>query len=121
VLDLVVDADGRVVVGQQIAEQLRDEALLLEEQRGRPARLHLLPDLGPHLVEVGQVADDVVFRPPAGSGPNDHAPGEAVLLAELADDAAQPCPLFTRFDLSRDAHVIDGRHEHQEPSRHRHV
>ena len=59
---LVVDADGRVVVGQQVAQQLGDQALLLEEDRRRPPRFHLLADLGPDLVEVGEVADDVFLR-----------------------------------------------------------
>ena len=49
---VVVDADRRVVVGEQVAQQLGDQALLLEEHRRRPARLHLLADLGPDLVEV---------------------------------------------------------------------
>ena len=51
---LVVDADGGVVFGQQIAQQLGDEALLLEQHRRRPPRFHALSDLGPHLMEVGR-------------------------------------------------------------------
>ena len=58
---------------------------------------------------------------PLGGGADDHAAGEAVLLAELADDAAQARALFARFDLARHADVVDRRHEHQEPARHRHV
>ena len=53
---------GGVVVGQQVAQQLGDEALLLEQHRRRPPAFHLLADLGPDLVEVGQVAEDVVLR-----------------------------------------------------------
>ena len=62
VLLLVVDADRGVVVGQQIAQQLGDQALLLEQHRRGAPRFHLLADLGPDLVEVGQVADDVLLR-----------------------------------------------------------
>ena len=94
VLLLVVDADGGVVLGEQVAQQLRDEALLLEQHGRRAARFHPLADLGPDLVEVGEVADDVVLRPAARGGADDDAAGEAVLLAELADDAAQPGALF---------------------------
>jgi hypothetical protein len=89
-----------VVFGEQIAQQLRHQALLLEEHRRWTARLHPLPDLGPDLVEVGQIADDVFLRAAAGRGPDDDAAGEAVLLAELAHDAPQPGPLLARVDLS---------------------
>ena len=58
------------------------------------------------------------FGSAAGGGPDDHAAGEAVLLAELADDAAQAPALFARLDLARDADVIDRRHEDQEAARH---
>src|SRR6185436_8012866 len=68
-----------------------------------------------------EVAEDVLLGAAAGRGPDDDAAGEAVRLAELADDAAQPRPLFARLDLARHADVIDGRHEDQEPPRHRHV
>ncbi len=58
---------------------------------------------------------------PGGGGADDDAAGEAVGFAELADDAAQPRALVARFDLARHADVIDRRHEHQKPSRHRDV
>ena len=61
------------------------------------------------------------FGPAGGRGADDDAAGEAVRLAELADDAAQPRALLARLDLARDADVIDGRHEHEEPPRHRDV
>ena len=72
-------------------------------------------------MEVGEVADDVFLRAAAGGGPDDHAAREAVLLAELADDAAQAAALFPRVDLARHADVVDRRHEDQEPAGHRHV
>ena len=81
----------------------------------------LLADLGPDLVEGLEVADDVFLGPAGGGGADDDAAGEAVRLAELADDAAQAAALLARLDLARDADVIDRRHEHQEPARHRHV
>ena len=118
VLLLVVEADRAVIVGQQVAQQLGDEALLLEQHRRRTARLHPAADLGPDLVEVGEVADDVFLRSAGGGGADDDAAGEAVLLAELLDDAAQAGPLVARFDLARDADVIDRRHEDQEAPRH---
>ena len=61
------------------------------------------------------------FGAAAGGGADDDAAGEAVLLAEVADDAAQPGALFARFDLAGDADVVDRRHEDQEASGHRHV
>ena len=81
----------------------------------------LLADLGPDLVEGLEVADDVFLGPAAGGGADDDAAGEAVLLAELADDAAQAAALVARLDLARDADVVDRRHEDQEPPGHRHV
>ena len=86
---LVVDSDGRVVVGQEVAQQLRDQALFLEQERRRPAPFHPLADFGPHLMEVREVADDVLFGAAGGSRPDDDAAGKSVLLAEGADDAAQ--------------------------------
>ncbi len=100
VFRLIVQADRRVVVGQHVAEQLRDEALLLEEDRRRAAVLHLVADLGPDLMEVGEIAHDVRFGAAAGGGADDDAADEAVLFAKLLDDAAQARPLFARFDLA---------------------
>ena len=118
VFQLVVDPDRGVVVGEQVAQQLDDEALLLEQDGRRPAAFHLLADLGPDLVEVGEVAEDVFLGPAGSGGADDHAAGEAVLLAELADDAAEPGALVARLDLARDADVIHRRHEDQEAARH---
>src|SRR6185369_1858280 len=78
----------------------------------------LLPDLGPHLVEVAQVRDDVFLGAAAGRGPDDDAAGEAMCLAELADDAAQAAALLARLDLAGHADVVHRRHEDQEASRH---
>ena len=58
------------------------------------------------------------FGPAAGGGADDDAAGEAVLLAELADDAAQAAALLARVDLARHADVVHGRHEDQEAARH---
>ena len=121
VLLRVVDADGLEFVGQQVAQQLADQALLAIDDRRRARRLHPLADLDPDLVEGLEVADDVFFGPAAGGGADDDAAGEAVRLAELADDAAQPAALFARLDLARDADVIDRRHEDQEAPGHRDV
>ena len=119
--DVVVDADGRIFLGQQVAQELGDEALLAVDHRRRARRLGLLADLGPDLVEVAQVRDDVVLGAAGGRGADDDAAGEPVLLAELADDAAQPAALVARFDLARDADVVHRRHEHQEAAGHRRV
>src|ERR1043166_8711517 len=68
-----------------------------------------------------EVRDDV-FLASAGRGrPDDHAAREAMLLAELADDAPQPRSLFARVDLAGNADVVDRRHEHQKPAGHRDV
>src|SRR4051795_3149724 len=56
--------------------------------------------------------------PPSRRGGDDRAAGEAMLLAELLDDAAEAGAFFARFDLARDADVIDRRHEHEEAPRH---
>jgi hypothetical protein len=61
-LVLVVDADRLVLLGQQVAQQLADQALLLVDERRRAARLRLLPDLGPDRMERLEVLDDVLFR-----------------------------------------------------------
>jgi len=45
-------------------------------------------------VEGVQVAEDVLLRPPARGGADDDAAREAVRLAELTDDAAQPGALL---------------------------
>src|SRR5688572_1508559 len=119
VLVLVVDANGRELLGEQIPQELRHQAGLAVDDRRRPRGLGLLPDLGPDLVEVAQVRDDVLFRPAARGGADDDAAGEAVLLAELADDAAQAAALLARVDLPRHADVVHGRHEHQKAARHR--
>src|SRR5438105_8979139 len=87
----------------------------------RARRLVALPHLGPDLVECVEVAEDVLLRAAAGRRPDDDAAGEAVRLAELADDAAQTAALLARFDLARHADVIHRRHEHQEAPGHRHV
>ena len=91
------------------------------DDRRRARRFHPLADLGPDGVERLEVADDVFLGPAGRGGADDDAAGEAVRLAELADDAAQPRALLARLDLARHADVIDRRHEHQEPARHRHV
>src|SRR4029078_10841471 len=65
--------------------------------------------------------NDVFLGPPAGRGADNHAAGEAMLLAEFADDAAQAAALVARIDLGGDADVIHRRHENQEPTRHRRV
>jgi hypothetical protein len=83
--------------------------------------VHLALDLGPGLVEVGEIAEDVLFRAPGGRGADDDAAGEPVLGPELADDAAQAGALLARLDLAGDADVIDRRHEDQEAAGHRHV
>src|SRR5262249_45043212 len=118
ILRRVVDADRLVVFGEQIAQQAADDALLAIEHRRRARRLVALPHLGPDAVKQLEIADDVLLRPPGGGGADDHAAGEAVRVAELADDAAQAAALLARLDLARYADVIDGRHEHQETPRH---
>src|SRR5262245_28167446 len=100
VLRRVVDADGLVVLGQQIAQQAADDALLAEEDGRRARVVHALPDLHPDLVERLEVADDVFLGAAARGGADDDAAGEAVRLAELADDAAQASPLLARLDLA---------------------
>ena len=120
-LDRIVDADRRVVVGQQIAQQLRDQARLLVDGDRRAALLAALPHVDPDLVEVIQVGEDVFLRSARRRGADDHAAAEAVLLAEFLDDAAQARALVAAVDLARDADVIDGRHEDQEAAGQRDV
>jgi hypothetical protein len=110
-----------VVFGQQIAKELGDEALLLEQHGRWPPRFHLLSNLGPHLMEIGEVADDVLFGSTASRGPDDDAAGKPVLLAELADDAAEAGALLARIDFAGHTDMVDRRHEDQKAPRHRHV
>jgi len=64
----VVDANRLKILGQQIAQQPRDDALLLEQERGGARRLVALPHLGPDLVKGVEVAEDVLLRTSGGSG-----------------------------------------------------
>ena len=115
---LVVDADGLKLLGQQIAQQLADQALFPVDDGRRPRSLGAVPDLGPDAVERLEIADDVLAWTAGGRRADDDAAGEAAGVAELADDAAQPAALVARFDLPRHADMIDGRHEHQEAAGH---
>jgi hypothetical protein len=114
VLLVAVDADGGVVLGEQVAQELGHQALLAVHHGRRALRVHPLPDLLPHLVKEFQVAEDVFLGPPGGRGADDDAAVEALLLAEVANDPAQAVALVARVDLARDAHMIDGRHEDEE-------
>ena len=78
-----------------------------------------MPRLLPDAVEVVEVAQDVGFGASAGRGADDDAAAEAVLFAELLDDAAQAVALVARLDLAGDADVVDGRHEDEKPARQR--
>ncbi len=100
---------------------MRDEALLLVQHGRRARRFVALADLGPDLVEGVEVAEDVFLGPAARRGADDDAAGEAVRLAELADDAAQAAALLARLDLARHADVIHRRHEDEEAPGHRDV
>ncbi len=121
VLLLVVDPNRRKVVGQKVAQQLGDQALLAVDNGGSPFLFGLVARLGPQLVEVRQIRDDVFFRTPAGRRTQDDAARKPVLLAELSDDAAQSTALRPGIDLSGDPNMIDGRHENKEPPRDRDV
>ena len=119
--NFVVDANRGEFLREQVAQELRHEALLAIDDRGRPRRLGFLPDLGPHPVEVAQVRNDVILGTPGRGGADDDAAGEPVLLAELADDASQSAAFLSRVDLAGHAHVVDRGHEDQEPPGHRRV
>ena len=121
VLLRVVDADRLEILGEQVAQQLADQALLAIDDRRRPRRLHALPDVGPDRVERLEVADDVFLRAAGRGRADDDAAREAVRLAELPDDAAQAGTLVARLDLARHADVVHRRHEDEEPPRHRDV
>ena len=114
VLDGVVEPDGGELLGEQVAQQFRDEALFAE-QDGRRALGFATPlHLGPDLLEIGEVGHDVFFGPVRRRRADDHAAGQARLLAEPLDDGPQPPPLVARLDLARHADVIDRRHVDQE-------
>ncbi len=51
-----------------------------------------------------------------GRGPDDHAAGQAGLLAEPLDDGPQPAALVARLDLAGHADVVDRRHVDEEPA-----
>src|SRR6185295_17120045 len=104
-----VEADRLELVGQQVAEQLADQALLAVHDGRRTRRFHLLANAGPDPVERLEIADDVFLGPAGGGGADDDAAREAVRFAELAHDAPQPSALVPRLDLARHADMIDGR------------
>jgi hypothetical protein len=97
------------VLGQQIAQQPADDALLAEEHGRRARRVHALAISVQILWKASRSLRMSSFD--ACRGADDHAAGEAVRLAELAHDRAQPAPPVPRLDLARHADVIDGRHE----------
>src|SRR5215467_3783606 len=118
VLLFVVDTNRLEFVGQEIAQKFADETLLAVDNGRGPFRLHVLADVEPRLMERLQVGQDVFLGTTGGCRADDDAGRKTTLLAELADDAPQACPLLARLDLARDADVVDGRHEDQEPSGH---
>ncbi len=107
--------------GQQVAQQLGHEALLAVDHGRSARRLELVACFLPDAVEVVEVAQDVGLGAPAGRGADDDAAAEAMLLAELLDDAAQAVALVARFDLAGHADVIDRRHEDEKPPGERRV
>ena len=107
---------ARELLGQQVAQQLGDEALFAEQHGGRPLGFAPALDLGPDLLEVRQVGRDVFFRAVGRGRADDDAARQARLLAELLHDRAQPPALVARFDLPRHADVIDRRHVDEEPA-----
>src|SRR5262245_24292001 len=121
VLERIVDADRRVLLGEQVAKELRHEALLLVHHSRGARGFGLLTDLGPHLVEIAQVRDDVVLGTMGGGRPDHQTAAEARLLAELPHDPAQARPLVPRIDLPGYANVIHRRHEDEEAAGHRGV
>jgi hypothetical protein len=66
--------------GQQVAQQLGDEALLAVDDRGRSRGLELVPRVLPDVVEVIEVAQDVGFGPAARRRSDDDPAAKAVLL-----------------------------------------
>ena len=102
---------AEILFGQQIAQQLGDQALLAINHRRRARRFELVARVLPDAVEIVEVAQDVGVGAAAGRGADDDAAAEAVLLAELLDDAAQAVALVARVDLAGDADVVDRRHE----------
>src|SRR5204862_3279863 len=104
---LVVDADGLEFLGQQIAQQLADQALLPVDDRGRARGVGAVPDLGPDPVERLEIADDVLARTRGGRGADDDAAGKPAGVLEFADDAPQAAAPAGRLGLPAPADVID--------------
>ena len=117
----VVDANSGKFLGEQVTQELCHEALLAVDDRWRPRGLEFLPDLGPDLMEVAQVRDDVIFGTPGRGGPDNDAAGEPVLLPKFPDDASQAAAFLPRVDLAGHAHVVDRGHEDQKSPGHRRV
>ena len=109
---LAVEADVRDVVGEDVAQQaLHERELAVQEGGGALAR-GLRADLVPGPGEVLHVALEVL----AGAAGPDRARDQAAaaaLLPQLLQDRLQPSPLVVVGDLARDAHVLDGGHEHE--------
>ena len=121
-LRLVVDADGRILLGEQVAQELGDEALLAVEH-GR-ARLRLRVSAAPRSRRGRSSSRSLMMS----------SSGRPAAAVRMMTPPVKPCcsrnsrtmprsrrALFARLDLPGDADVVDGRHEDQEAARHRDV
>ena len=114
VLLVAVDPNRRKVGGQEISEQLRDQALLTMHHRRGAALVHLLPRISPDLMEIVQVADDIFLGSAGRRRPEDHATGEPAIFSELLHDAAESSALIPGVDLPGDADMVHRWHEDEE-------
>ena len=116
---LGVHPDLREVGIHLVAQHALHQVEVVINQRRRFAVLGAVLDLGPQVLEEANVGAKLVFLDVGRRRAHDKTAQPVLALA--GDDALQPLALFFGVDLARHAHVIDGRHVHQEPSRKRNV
>ena len=114
VLLLVVDSDRREVLGKKVPEQFCYQALFAVDYRRCPNFLHLLSGVGPKLMEIHEISNDVFLRLARRRRPKNHASREPLFLTKLSYDTPESTAFIPRIDLPRHTDVVDRRHEHEE-------
>src|SRR5271165_406353 len=109
-----VHPDLREVGVHLVAQYALHQIEVVVNQRRRLAVLGPVLDFRPEVLKEPNVGAKFVFLN-VGRGRADDEPSQPV-LALAGDDPLQPLALLFRVDLARHAHMVDGRHVHQEPS-----
>ena len=87
VLVSVVDPNRRKIRVETIADQLGNQTLFSVNHRRRAGRFRLTPGLAPELMEVRQVADDILLGSSSSGRPQDDTAREPVLRTKCPHNA----------------------------------